>query len=188
MSEIIFIYKGYEIPIAYSKGEKLKDIMERLSIKINVPRKDIYGLYNGKLLDEEMKEEQIKKDENNKRKLLIYEYDKSTVINNIVESKEVICSKCKENCLIKIKDYKLKLYGCRQNHNTSVLINEFNETQKIIISNIICNICNIKNKGNAYNNDFYKCLNCNINICPLCKQSHHNQHNIIIYDKKKYHL
>ena len=52
MSEIIFIYKGYEIPIACSKSEKLKDIMERLSNKINVPKNDIYGLYNGKILDE----------------------------------------------------------------------------------------------------------------------------------------
>ena len=184
MSEIIFIYKGYEISIACSQGEKLKDIMERLSNKINIPKADIYGLYNGKMLDEEMKEDQIKKDENNKKKILIYEYNKSTMVNNIVKSKEVICPICKENCLIIIKDYKITLYGCKQNHKTNITINEFDESQRINISNIKCNICNIKNKGNTYNNEFYICLSCNINICPLCKSSHNNKHNIINYDNK----
>jgi len=46
MSEIIFIYKGREIPIQCTKGEKMKDIMERLSNKINKSKEDIYGLYN----------------------------------------------------------------------------------------------------------------------------------------------
>ena len=36
MSEITFIYKGNEIPIQCSKGEKMKDIIERLSNKINI--------------------------------------------------------------------------------------------------------------------------------------------------------
>ena len=38
MSEIIFIYKENEIPIQYSKGEKMKDIIERLSNKINISK------------------------------------------------------------------------------------------------------------------------------------------------------
>ena len=40
-----------------------------------------------------------------------------------------------------------------------------------------------RNKGNTHNNEFYKCLNCNYNICPLCKFTHNNSgHNIINYD------
>ena len=103
MSEIIFIYKGYEIPIKCTKDEKLKTILERLSNKINVPKKDIYGLHNGKILDEEIKEDEISKDENNKKVILIYEYNNNTIINNIIKSNEIICPECKENCLIKIK-------------------------------------------------------------------------------------
>ena len=186
MSEITFIYKGNEIPIQCSKGEKMKDIMERLSNKINISKNDIYGLYNGKILDEELKEDQIRKDENNKKIILIYEYDKSTVVNNIIKSNEVICPRCKENCLIKIKDYKIVLYNCKDNHETIIPINEYEESQKINISNIKCNKCNIKNKGNTFNNEFYKCLNCDINICPLCKSNHDKGHNIIKYDEKNY--
>ena len=184
MSEITFIYKGSEIPISYSKGEKMKNIIERLSNKINIPKEDIYGLYNGKILDEEMKKYQIKKDENSKKKILIYEYTKSIFANNIIRSKEVICPRCKENCFIKIKDYKIILYDCKQNHETNISMNKYNETQKINLSNIKCSTCNIKNKGITYNNEFYKCLNCNINICPLCKSSYNNKHNIINYNKK----
>ena len=136
MSEIIFIYKGYEIPIKCSKGEKLKNIIERLSNKINIQKKDIYGLYSGKILDEEIKEDEIPKDENNKKVILIYEYDKSTIINNMIKSNEIICPECKENCLIKIKDYQILLYNCKNKHENTILLNEYDETQEINISNI----------------------------------------------------
>ena len=129
MSEITFIYKENEIPIQCSKGEKMKDIIERLSNKINISKDDIYGLYNGKILDEELKEEQIEKDGNNKKIIKIYECDKSTIINNIIKSNEVIWPECKENCLIKIKDYKILLYNCKNNHERNILINEYDETQ-----------------------------------------------------------
>ena len=142
MSEITFIYNDNEIPMQCTKGEKLKDIMERLSDKINISKENIYGLYNGKILDEELKEDQIKKDENNKKIILIYEYDKSTVVNNIIKSNEVICPRCSENCLIKIKNYKIVLYNCKDNHETFLSMNEYEESQKINISNIKCNKCN----------------------------------------------
>ena len=187
MSEITFIYNDNEIPMQCTKGEKLKDIMERLSNKIDVSKENIYGLYNGKILDEEMKEDKIRKDENNKRIILIYDYDKSSVVNNnIIKSNEVICPRCNENCLIKIKDYKVILYNCKDNHETILSMNEYEETQKINLSNIKCNKCNTKNKGNTFNNEFYKCLNCNINICPLCKSNHDKGHNIIKYNDKNY--
>ena len=87
----------------------MKDIIERLSNKINISKDDIYGLYNGKILDEELKEEQIEKDENNKKIILIYEYNKSTIINNIIKSNEKISLNSGENCLIKINDNKIKI-------------------------------------------------------------------------------
>ena len=87
----------------------MKDIIEKLSNKINISKNDIYGLYNGKILDEELKEEQIEKDENNKKIILIYEYNKSTIINNIIKSNEKISLNSGENCLIKINDNKIKI-------------------------------------------------------------------------------
>ena len=160
MSEIIFIYKGNEVTIQTLKGEKLKNILERLANKINISKDTIFGLYRGQLIDEETKEDEIQKDENDKRIILIYDINDTTIKSNLINSKEVICPICKENCLMKIEEYKLKLYNCKNKHETILLISEFEETQKIDLSKIICNICNSRNKGNTYNNEFFKCINC----------------------------
>ena len=55
--------------------------------------------------------------------------------------------------------------------------------EKIDISKIKCDNCKIKNKSNTYNNEFYRCNICKMNICPLCKSNHNNNHN---YDNKNY--
>ena len=186
-SEIIFIYKGYEVPIQCNPGEKMKNIMERLYTKINVTKNDIYALHNGQLLNEEINEDQIPKNQNNKKIILVYKYTDTTINNKVTKtSNEVICPICKEICLIEIKDYKITLYNCKKGHNSNIFIKEFNESQNINLSDIICNICKERNKGNTHNNEFYRCLNCKFNICPLCKSNHNNNHNIINYDQINY--
>jgi len=185
--EIIFIYKGYEVPIQCTPGEKMKNIIERLYTKINVTKNDIYALHNGQLLDVEINENQIPKNQNNKKIILVYKYTDTTINNKVTKtSNEVICPICKEICLLEIKDYKISLYNCKNGHNSNLSIKEFNESQIINLSDIICNICKERNKGNTHNNEFFKCLNCKYNICPLCKSNHNNNHNIINYDQINY--
>ena len=55
--------------------------------------------------------------------------------------------------------------------------------QKINEKKIICKFCQ-NNKLEAYNNKFYICCKCNINLCPLCKSSHDKKHIIIDYENK----
>ena len=166
----------------------MKTILDKLYIKLNVKKDEVYGLYNGKLLNENIKEDEILKNENNKKLILLYDYNHEIINDNIIKkSNDIICPICKEICYIEIQDYKIILYNCKNKHKKeNILIKEFNDTQNINISNIICNICKERNKGNTHNNEFYICLNCNINICPLCKIKHNNEHNIINYDKKNY--
>ena len=84
--------------------------------------------------------------------------------------KDIICPECKENALIDIKNFKIRLYGYKNNHNTKhISLNIFSETQKIDISKIICEICNKNNKKYTHNNNFYLCNTCNKNLSPLCK-------------------
>ena len=66
------------------------------------------------------------------------------------------------------------------------MLDEYENTQYIDISKIKCEQCLIKNKSETYNNEFYRCCNCNKNICPLCKSNHDKNHNIINYDIKNY--
>ena len=104
----------------------------------------------------------------------------------IIESKEVICPKCFEPCRIKILDYIVYLFDCKNNHSIAISLDKFKETQKINLTKIICNICKVKNMGNMYDNTFFSCLSCKKNMCVLCKSIHNNNHAIINYEKKNY--
>ena len=68
----------------------------------------------------------------------------------------------------------------------NILIDKYENNQKIDLSEIICNECNEINKSNTHNNEFYICNICNKNICPLCKSKHDINHIIIKYDNKNY--
>ena len=99
-------------------------------------------------------------------------------LNNII-SKDIICPECKENILIDISDFKIKLYECKNNHIfNNILINKYYETQKIK-NNIECSICNKNNSNDKDNKDNYVCNTCNINLCSECKSKHDKNHLII---------
>jgi len=145
MIEIKFIYKGRNIPIQCNKNDLLKDIFNKFEIKIE--NNSVYYLYKGNKIDKDIQlEELIKGDDINNINILvnnINEIDKK----NIVKSKLVKCPECKENIRIKMNDYKIKLYDCKNGHNIeNLLLEEYENTQKIDISEIKCNICNINNK------------------------------------------
>ena len=110
----------------------MKTILERLYVKINVTKKDIYALFNGKLLDENINENQIPKNENNKKIILVYKYNDTLIKDKIYQdSNDIICPTCKENCLIEINDYKISLYGCKNNlRKNNVLLSEFKKHKK----------------------------------------------------------
>ena len=75
--------------------------------------------------------------------------------------------------------------GCKNGHNiNNILLNNYEDSQKLDLCEIICDICKQNNKGNTHNNEFYLCNTCNKNICPLCKSIHDNKHKIINYDDK----
>ena len=44
---------------------------------------------------------------------------------------------------------------------------------------ISCDKCKFKNKDNFLNNELYRCLTCQLNLCLKCKLSHNQNHNII---------
>jgi len=117
--------------------------------------------------------------------ILVYENNEAIIKENQIESKEIICPKCNENILIKLNEYKINLFNCKNNHEiNNILLNKYEDN--IDISKIICNNCTIKNKSITYNNEFYRCNICKINLCPLCKYKHNKNHKIINYDNKNY--
>ena len=189
MAEVLFIYEGQQIIIQCNNLEdKMKDIINKFKNKIKEEEdNNFYYIYNGDKMNEELKLNQIIKDKNAKKiKVLVYN-NKSKENKKEIILNEIICPECKENILINIKDYKISLYGCKNEHKIkNILLNEYENIQKIDISKIKCNKCNINNENNIYNKELYICNECNINLCPLCKYKHDKNHNIIKYNDKNY--
>ena len=59
-------------------------------------------------------------------------------------------------------------------------------TQNIDLSYIKCDNCLNQTKANILNNEFFTCLECDMNLCPFCKSTHDKTHSIINYDDKNY--
>ena len=91
--------------------------------------------------------------------------------------REIICPKCAENIRIKIKDYLITLYDCNNNHiKSNILLSEYPNIKKNAKLKLTCGICNnIRQK----NDNFYRCITCNINLCKNCKFNHIKSHSVI---------
>ena len=192
MSEVIFIYNGSNTTILCSKNETMKEICLKFSLKIQKDLNGLLFLYGGEIINFDLTYNQVCNQidkEQNKMNILVY--SKNTTIiknkkdNSIKYSKDIICHKCGEICRIKFENYKIQLYDCKNNHNSYILINNYDDTQKIDESKIKCGKCN-KKKSESFNNLFYICGICNMNYCPLCSSVHNKEHKLIEYDNKNY--
>jgi hypothetical protein len=192
MINAIFTFKGMNKIIQCNKEDKLKDICNKYTYSMGIDINSIYFFYSGIILDFELNQQTdiIIKDKNEMSILVFEKYNSTVKIEEgIIQSKGIICPKCKESCKIKINDYKINLYDCKNNHEiNNILLDEFNNTQLINELEIICNICNNINKAKAFKKQFYLCLICKKNLCPLCMSIHDNNHKIIDYDKKKLYM
>ena len=188
MTSIKFTNNGYDIVIQCNKDDKMKDIINNYIRKADKDKNLLLFLYSGKAIDEELKLSEIISEEEKDKMQTIVVYSKDNIVNkSIIKSKYIICPICGENIRMKLNNYKIFLSECKNGHRkNNILLNEFEKTQYIDISKIICGNCKVKNKSNTYNNEFYKCITCGINICPLCKSSHDKSHAIINYDGKNF--
>ena len=193
MVEIIFNYKDVDTIIQANFDDSFNSVIEKFINKTQLDINNIYFISNGNIISSKNKKimdimnnsEKI----DNKKVILVLSINSS--INNdninINKSKDIICPICKEICKYEIKDHKIKLYGCKKGHiMNNIKLDDFDNTQNIDISKIKCGKCNNKSKANTFNNEFYICHECKMNLCPLCKSIHDKTHAIINYDEKNY--
>ena len=187
-NEIIlnFLYKGQEIKMQSKRTEYMRDILNRYVIKLNKNLSDVYFLYNGNLINEELQLKDIN-NQDNSISILVYDNKQTSIYQNKKnQSNDIICPKCRRNCIININNYKINLNKCDFGHETNnIFLSEFNYTQKIDESLIVCNICK-KTKKETYNNEFYKCCICKVNLCPICKSNHNKKHILIDYEMRDF--
>ena len=81
MSTAIFLFNGNQIKIQCSREDKMKDICIKLAIKIDKNINNLYFLYDGKMINLELKyKEIVNKIDNNEMKILVYEKEKEGLI------------------------------------------------------------------------------------------------------------
>ena len=192
-TKVEFIYKCQNIDIYCSKKEIMKDIIIKFCTKVRVEKNSIYCLYSGKVLDENIQLENLIKSKNENENITILVYNngeqEENQNDNLIKSPQIICSECQEVALIKLNKYKIST-NCKNNHSiNNIFLKDFEKTQKIDESKIICNECQQKNKSKAFDRVFYICLNCKKNLCPLCNSSHNKKyinHIMIKYEQKNF--
>ena len=194
MSKIQFSFDGEDIIIPCRKEDKIKNIFSKFSSNVKIDINSLYFLYGGvQLINLELtfyeQANSIDK-ERNEMNILVYEFKKSNIISEVnskINPRIIKCPKCGEDCIIKIKDYKIKLYDCKNWHETNnIFLDEFENIKNINKTKFECNICDTNNKNKIYKEPFYSCLTCNKNLCSICKTNHNNNHKIIDYEKKDY--
>ena len=193
MAKVIFVFKTIQNIIQCQKEELMLNICQRFCSEKKIEMNKLYFLYDGGKINymltfNEQANINDKKDE--KMIVLVYQDENNNIENenekNII-SKDIICPKCREICLLKIKDYKISFYNCKKNEKLdNILLDEYEYIQKIDLPEIICDDCKSKNKNNTFNNKLFLCLSCNKYVCLLCKSEHHKTHNIINYEQKNY--
>ena len=189
--ELSFDYNGEVLTVqSIDTKEKVKDIF--LKCKKNNDIKSLVFLYSGTEIDANLIIGKIiNRNDLERKKMNFIVINKKNKSNPcLINSKDIICPKCGECAKIDIKDYKIFFQCIKGGHNIgNIFLKEFENTQKIDISKIICDECKTNNKANSYKNLFYRCNNCKINLCIQCQNKHQNEypaHNFINYDDKNY--
>ena len=174
---VYFDYEGVTTNIYCTEKERMGEIVQKFCTKVGVDKSSICCLYSGNILDEKMTLENLKKSKNfsGKISILVTSLSDPDCINkkvDLTKSSQIICPECQEMAQIKFKNYKLSI-KCKNNHIIkNKFLKDFLKTQLIDESKIICDSCKLKNLKNSYNKEFFYCLNCKQNLCPLCNSNH----------------
>ena len=189
MAEVTFIYNCIPTIIQCKKTDPFKDICQKFAFKLNLNVSDLYFLYDGKVVNINLTLEKLSKEsdiKDGRLSVLVYDQENKIKSENIEVSKNIICPICKDNCFIKLNEYQISLECKNEHKHNDILFDEYENYQKIDLSKIECNDCKNVNKLNSYEHQFFTCLTCAKNLCPLCKSKHNNKHDIIDYDQKLY--
>ena len=191
MATVDFLYNGSQFSIQCKEDDKIEEIIDKFLVKCEKKKNSIYFLYNGKILDQDLIFIEAANNLDKINKVM-----KVQAIDTLIEeessslkkSKNIICPECYENAHISIDDsFKITIYDCKNKHKSkNIQLKQFDKTQYINQSKIICDICKKEDKSKTYKNTFFLCCTCKVNLCPMCKSSHNNSHYIIDYEDKDY--
>ena len=117
LSTVIFSLNGNQTRIKCSINEKMRDIVNRFNKELNMDMDRLKYLYGENQVNLELTFYQQANNIDKQRKemnILVY------INEGIIKSKDIICPKCNENCLISFENNKIKLYNCKNGHEMKI--------------------------------------------------------------------
>ena len=143
MSKVEFNYKGNNTIVLCQGDEKIEDICKRYALKILIDINNVYFLYGGNQMNLQLTYNQIINNADRQREMmsvLVYDIDDTIVPNDnkIIKPDFPVCVECKESVLLELKNYKINLLGCKNDHINNISINEYDINRSIDLSKIEC--------------------------------------------------
>lgn len=190
MINLEFETNGNKTTIQGKSKDKMSDIFKRLDSKLGKSIEDSFFLYNGKKIDKEATFESIATNIDKEKGKLTILVESSKIKEKKVKEKfsnYIICPYCREQVKMKINNYIIELNDCQEkDHSKKLFFNEFLETQILDETLIKCVKCK-NDKSQTFENNFYICGQCKVNLCPLCVRSHKNEkHFVMDYSMKDF--
>ena len=119
-AKVIFTLNGIQTEIQCLINEKMRNIINRFNIKSQININKAQYLYNGNQINLDITfYDQANVYDKQTKTMNILVYTNESIISTNggkIKSKEIICPKCKENCLISFDNYKIQLYQCKNGH------------------------------------------------------------------------
>ena len=141
MTTVEFQYNGYITYVHALNDELLRTICSKFAQKVQANLDAVNFLYYGRLINFDLTLIQtINKIDNERKRMSIIAFDTNSSMSSqsFVESPFIVCPICKEQALIDLNNYRIKIYGCKNRHTTdNILFSELEKTQLIDESKII---------------------------------------------------
>ena len=188
MYSVEFNYNEFIRKVQCDYDETLRSICKRYCKKTILDINTLHFLYLNKEINFELNFSQVASDFDKARKIMtVSVLDRNLGDLNLFQSTEIVCPSCYSSALLDIEKYQIKIHDCRNGHNVgSFLFDEIEESQLIDFTQIKCEKCKIYSRAYTYQNEFYRCNTCKINLCPICEMKHDKNHQIINYDRRNY--
>ena len=208
MSEIKtnFIFNNQKTEFNFNKSDLIQNILSSFATKINRKIEDFNFLYCGeKLVNYESKTLSDLSPKDNMINISVYEKNQKEENSggkimpenvSLKVSEHIICPRCKFMSEIDINNFKVYITNCNNNHSMpGLFMNDFNTTQYIDESRILCQECKKSQKelliSTENQSNVLQMCSCGMSICQSCFPSHkekilNKNHNSIPYQDKDY--
>ncbi len=122
MAQVEFQYNGINTIIQCQENQKMSEICDKFISKSNLNENELIYFYDGKVgaqFDKNLTFYQMANSiDKSRKKMNILVINNKTINNNKskIKSKNIICPQCNEDIRINIKNYRINLLECKNNH------------------------------------------------------------------------